>query len=78
MWTRARDNLPRHDGYFLVFDGQDVLIAWFQHKDVSKVRPLQFYNDYNQPLDITHWMPIPKPPLVIYSNEEKLNYERHV
>jgi hypothetical protein len=77
MWTRIKDKLPTQDNYFLVFDGQDVIIAWFQHREVSNIKPLLFYNEYNHPLDVTHWMPIPKPPEIIHI-PEKVQHERHV
>ena len=77
MWTKVTERLPSHDNHFLVFDGQDVVIAWFQYRKNSIIKPFLFYNEYNRPLDITHWMPIPNPPEIIHIIEE-INYERHV
>jgi hypothetical protein len=60
-----------------VFNGEFIEIAWFQYRDVKGVTPFAFYNQYNKPLDITHWMTMPSIPTMFEPNENQ-NYEQYV
>jgi hypothetical protein len=66
MWISVREQLPAVNGYYLVFDGQDQMVCWFQYRDHQAQRvigPLQFYDDYNKLIEVTHWQLLPAAPV---------------
>lgn len=71
LWYKVRDRLPAVNGYFLIFNGSDICIAWFQRTDAGRLKPMAFYDEFNQQLDITHWMSLPEPPCVHHNVEVK-------
>lgn len=67
MWIEIRTRLPALNGHYLVFNGQDIDIAWFQAKNTGTLEfssVNSFYDEYNQRIDITHWMSLPEPPKI--------------
>ena len=57
-WISVNDRLPELDGDYLVFDGTDAfMIASF-----SKREGWILFVDFWEASEISHWMPLPKPP----------------
>lgn len=70
-WFKARDKLPALNGHYLTFDGGEISIAWYQCTNTGTLKQRAFYDDFNQQLDITHWMSLPEPPCIFHNVEEK-------
>lgn len=57
-WIRVEDELPKENGRYL-----------FYHEKIG-VQDAYYYNDLTLDKAVTHWMPLPEPP--IHSNVEKI------
>lgn len=54
-WISVKDRLPESAGWYLVFyNGSNMQVAFFKGKKWP------FDNHYHK---ITHWMPLPEPPM---------------
>lgn len=58
-WISVKDKMPEEDQHVLITDGEDVVEGWL---DTCSDKDVWYYSDYYQKQDITHWMPLPKPP----------------
>ena len=59
-WISVKDELPKTNGTYLVYDGENVYSAEYEKgRTVS-----EWTDDYEGYCDIevTHWMPLPKAP----------------
>jgi len=57
-WISAKGRLPEDDGEVLAYDGEYAFISHF-------CRDGWYDNSlYQQPVKVTHWMPLPEPPEV--------------
>ena len=61
QWISCKDKMPEHGVTVLIYTGNHMIsLAWY-----DKVMEY-FYicdSDYKyNPLDVTHWQPLPKPP----------------
>ena len=61
MWISVDASLPQANAPKLVFDGSDCFIAKLQQ--VSTGLDLRWYDCEGMLYGITHWMPLPEPPL---------------
>jgi hypothetical protein len=65
-WIKLEDSLPRTCDDILFTDGKNIYKGWLEANEPLEER--LFYNDTsirraeNWPENVTHWMPIPKPP----------------
>lgn len=59
-WVPVEHRLPEQDGVYIVYDGESVYSAEYE-----RGRPVsEWTDDYEGycDFDVTHWMPMPKPP----------------
>lgn len=60
-WISVKDKHPGKSGHYLASDGDEVAELYFESR--RKVNLWLEINGEPAPIDdITHWMPLPKPP----------------
>ena len=59
-WIPVTEQLPEKSGDYIIFDGEDVLGAYYEKewKCDNWTDPVEMYAAYHA----THWMPLPAPP----------------
>ncbi len=65
-WISVEDRLPDNFGWFLVIDNYlpncaNITMGFYEYEDSFAWLPIDSRNDSDS-MDITHWMPLPKPP----------------
>lgn len=61
-WISVKDELPENSGNFLATDGDITTELYFEKRQRCHLW-LESSGKPSEPIDdITHWMPLPKPP----------------
>ena len=61
-WISVQDRDPEKSGHYLASDGDDVAELYFESRRKVNLW-LEIDGKSSEPIDdITHWMPLPKPP----------------
>ena len=60
-WVKCADKSPPFNTYVLIWDGEDQDVDW-----LSDTAPNEFKESH-----ITHWMPLPAPPVEAFCVESK-------
>ena len=60
-WISCKDKMPEHGVTVLIYAGNHmIMLAWYD-KDMEYFYICDSDYKYN-PLDVTHWQPLPEPP----------------
>lgn len=61
QWISCKDKMPEHGVTVLIYAGNHmIMLAWYD-KDMEYFYICDSDYKYN-PLDVTHWQPLPEPP----------------
>ena len=61
QWISCKDKMPEHGVNVLIYTGNSMIsLAWYD-KDMEYFYICDSDYKYN-PLDVTHWQPLPEPP----------------
>ena len=71
-WISVEDKLPEHGFSGYVTNGRQVLLGAIYDAQNNK------WWAYTSDLKITHWMPVPKPPLPKHEKEVRKTYDELV
>lgn len=59
-WTRVKDKMPTDYDYYIIHGDFGVTVATLYKG--TFYREIDEYNDPAECINVTHWMPLPKPP----------------
>lgn len=65
-WIKCSDRLPEINGNYLVYDGEEIWMTSYKwHRKEGNILGFGLFFKTDPPYvsgEITHWMPLPKPP----------------
>lgn len=65
-WVSVKDGLPKENQCVIIFDGEGVK-DFYYYNNLGEFRDFSTQSKNNE---VTHWMPLPKPPCNNSLNED--------